>query len=440
LETLTIADLNRQVRELLRGVFPGPLWVVGEIADFDKSAGKASRFFKLVDKQEGSDQRRAEVCAVLFADTARVLQARLRQMDEPLTLRDGIEIRARVRVDLWPEGGQYRLVIEDIDPTFTLGKLALDRERILQQLRSKGLERRNLELLMPCPALRIGVLASPESDGWTDLLRHLQESAIGFQVTLVPIRVQGHALRPTLLAGLRWFAAHADDHDLVCIIRGGGSRTDLAWFDDLEVALAVARHPLKILVGIGHQRDRSVLDEIAHSEKTPTAVAAFLTAQVHLARSRLGGQLTRLRLCSLGVLADRQGQVQELAARLAAATHGRLRLERERLELKTGRLLRESRRLLRGERDNLRTRAAALQRSVRLGLERANSVLQGHADRLRLLDPRTVLARGFALVRGSNGRILPDVRSMIPGQELAIHLRDGIVHSRATFVEPHPEP
>ena len=90
-------------------------------------------------------------------------------------------------------------------------------------------------------------------------------------MTLFPVKVQGVELKPTLLTGLSWFAAREHEYDVLCIVRGGGSRSDLAWFDDRDVALAVARHPLKIVVGIGHQRDQSVLDAIAHSEKTPTA-------------------------------------------------------------------------------------------------------------------------------------------------------------------------
>jgi exodeoxyribonuclease VII large subunit len=275
-DAISVSTLNERVRGILRGGFEGSFWLVGEIVDLDKQGGRQHRFFSLVEKAPGEARPRARVEAALFEGTARTLLPRLAAGGTEFTLRDGIEIRALVHVDLYVPTGRFQVVVDDIDPTFTLGKLALSREAVLLELQKLQLAERNRSLPLPTPARRIGVLASPDSDGWNDFLRQLQESGIGFDLTLVPVRVQGAELRPSMLAALAWLAERAADFDAVCILRGGGSRTDLAGFDDRDVALAVARHPLKILIGIGHQRDLSVLDAIAHSEKTPTAVAAFL--------------------------------------------------------------------------------------------------------------------------------------------------------------------
>ncbi|MEO6595373.1 MAG: exodeoxyribonuclease VII large subunit, partial [Planctomycetota bacterium] len=255
---MSISSLNARVRDGLRQQFPDACWVVGEIVDFDKSAGRPHRFFQLVEKARGESRALAAVEVSLFGNTAERLLPRLASGDAPLTLRDGIEIRALVKLDLYVATGRFQIIIQDIDPSFTLGKLALTREQILRELLQKGLADRNRSLGFPVPALRIGVLASPDSDGWNDFLRHLEDSGVGFEVTLLPIKVQGAELKPSLLAGLAWFAQNAVDFDVLCIVRGGGSRTDLAWFDDRDVAFAVAKHPLKIVVGIGHQRDQSV--------------------------------------------------------------------------------------------------------------------------------------------------------------------------------------
>ena len=146
----------------------------------------------------------AAVDVALFERTAaRILPA---LEAKGLSLRDGIEILVEARVDLYPASGRFQLIIEDIRPEFTLGQLALSKEQILEELHRAGLHERNLALPMPPAPLRIGVLTSPDSDGWNDFLQELTASGIGFQVNLYPVKVQGSELRPTMLAGLKWFA------------------------------------------------------------------------------------------------------------------------------------------------------------------------------------------------------------------------------------------
>ena len=293
-DTVSIATLNERVQGALTQAFPDAVWVHGEILDYDKNKDRQHVFFTLAEKLEGADRIAAQASTVLFESTARFLRQKLENAPEPVTLRDGIEIRALVRVELYAQKGRYQLIIEDIDPSFTLGKLALTREQILQELRQKNLDQQNSGLPLPIPPLRIGVLTSPDSDGWIDFKKEIESSGIGFQVTCYAVKVQGPLLQASMLAGLRWFEQRHDQFDAVCILRGGGSRTDLAWFDNREVALAVATHPNKILCGIGHQRDQSVLDMITHSEKTPTAVAGFLVQQVLAAQEQLAALCTRL--------------------------------------------------------------------------------------------------------------------------------------------------
>jgi len=457
-ESLSISALNLRVRDALRGQFPQRFWVVGELVDYDKQQERQHKFFSLVEKAPGEARPRARVEAALFERTAQELQARLQGAAADLQLRDGIEIRALVRVDLYVQSGRFQVVIEDIDPSFTLGKLALTREQILRELRDRGLVDRNRSLPLPVPPLRIGVLASPESDGWNDFVRHLEESRIGFAVTLLPVKVQGRELRPGMLAGLAWFAAHADEFDVLCVLRGGGSRTDLAWFDDLELAVAVAQHPLKILVGIGHQRDQSVLDVIAQSEKTPTAVAERLVGCVVQARRDLARQAVRLQAGVGRALARANAQLGDAAAALRQTVAARLAHERLRLltasrdlDRGTARTLASARRdLTRAARDlrghallhcertrsTLRHTAERCSHGAQRALERAEARLEQQLARHRLLDPRAVLRRGFAIVRTADGRVLPEAARVVADQRLELQLRDGTVRARAESVHP----
>ena len=422
---LSISALNACVRDALRQTLPSAFWVVGEIVDFDKSAGRQHRFFQLVEKARNEPRPIAAVEVALFATTAERLLPALASGELPLVLRDGLEIRVLVKADLYPQSGRFQIVVQDIDPAFTLGKLALSRERILRELAQLGLLQRNRQLGFPVPALRIGVLTSPDADGWTDFVRHLQESQGGFDVTLFPVKVQGLDLKPTLLGGLQWFADHAEQFDLLCIVRGGGSRTDLAWFDDRDVAFAVAKHPLKVLVGIGHQRDQSVLDAIAHSEKTPTAVAELLVRGIESARADVGERAARVHACVSRRLAELGGDLRDRAHDVVAAARRAVTRARTMLSGQGRALLTAHRFRLQGEREVLMHSQQALQQQVARRCERAGAELERQAVRQRLLDPVRVLERGFALVRDAAGRVVPTVGRLTIGQPMTVQFRDG---------------
>ena len=435
---MSIGELNARVRDGLRQLFPDSLWVTGEIVDFDKSAGRQHRFFQLVEKSKHEPRPVAAVEVAMFATTAERLLPALAAGEPPLVLRDGLEIRALVKLDLYPQSGRFQVVVQDIDPSFTLGKLALSREQILRELAQLGLIERNRQRGFPVPALRIGVLTSPDADGWNDLLRHLQESGCGFEVTLYPIKVQGPELKPTLLAGLAWFAAAAERFDVLCIVRGGGSRTDLAWFDDRELALAVARHPLKIVVGIGHQRDQSVLDVITHSEKTPTAVAELLVRGVEAAREDVAERAQRLHDAAADRLAAHSRALARTTADLQRAVT--LRLVQARADLARG-----GHRLVAGSQLRLQRQASALQhgrqrllQGSERTLERTARILDQKAVRQRLLDPARVMARGFAVVRDAEGRVLPSADRLTAEQRVTLLFRDGRATSRIETVHRDP--
>jgi len=463
----TIGSLNRRVRDALRGAFVDSVWVVGEMVDFDKSAGRRHRHFTLVEKAAGEARPIAQVEAVLFADTLAELAHKLEAAQPPLLLRDGIEIRVRARVDLYPQSGRFQLVIEDIDPEHTLGKLALTREQILRELRASGLAGRNLARPMPRPALRVAVLASPSSDGWHDFLRQLQAARLSFELTLFPVRVQGVELRRTVLAGLAHFAARTHAHDVVCILRGGGARGDLSWFDDRALAHAVACHPLKILVGIGHERDQTVLDHIAESFKTPTALAAWLAAEAGRERACLDDLARRLLAASPEIVDARRQHLRRVGSALRTALAQRLVAQRHALALAAQRLRHaalvthatSAQKLLALAAQRLRhlghvrlerARTAVvrngrhLQDRVLLTFERSTSRLDAQELRCRLLDPRLVLRRGYAMVRRKDGgRVVTDAAALTAGSRFCVEFRDGRVEAEAeavTIRTPPPPP
>jgi exodeoxyribonuclease VII large subunit len=435
--SLTITQLNERVRAAVRSAFPDQVWVVGEILDYDKNKHRAHVFFTLAEKRDGQVQPTARVAAVMFESSARRIAARLQQADTRLSLQDGIEIRALVRVDLYPQSGQFQIVIEDIDPAFTLGHMARTREQILAELRAKGLDRRNASLPLPPLPLRVGVLTSPESDGWNDFLRELESSGIGFDITCYAIRVQGEAVRHTMLAGLQWFASRSAEFDVLCVLRGGGSRSDLSWFDDLQLAIAIARHPLKVLCGIGHLRDQSVLDLISHSEKTPTALGRCLVERAFDAQRRLDDAARGLDAAIRSRLDDERRRLVQIGQGLHRVVHGRLAGERTRIAQARGRLGRAAEVRAAAELERLARAARTLIAAPDRAMQRAAKDLELRATRIRLLDPCRVLQRGYAMVRNRSGRVLKSVAQIRPGMPLELILRDGTVRATAAETDEH---
>lgn len=435
---LSISQLNERVRDCLRDAFSDAFWITGEVVDFDKSAGREHRFFQLAEKAPRAQRPKAVVDVAMFGRTAQQLLPKLEQGEPPLTLRDGLEIRVLVRVDFYPASGRFQVIVVDIDPSFTLGKLALTKEQILRELMQLGLAEQNRIRALPIPALRIAVLTSPDADGWTDCRRHLEESRCGFDVTLFPIKVQGKDLKPTLLKGLSWFAERAERFDVLCILRGGGSRTDLAWFDDREIAIALAQHPLKALIGIGHQRDQSVLDAIAHSEKTPTAVAEFLVRGVESAREDVQERGVRLADAVADRLANEQRRLRELGRGITRSSDERLKDANRRLATAGRQLASHTALRFSHERGDLRRIVMRLTHASSRMCERKGTALKQAETRRRLLDPTRVLQRGFAIVRGEDGRIAPSVTRIAADQSLRVQLRDGQVDVQVRAIEQNP--
>lgn len=432
-DALSISDLNQKVKDAIVGAFPGTVWVVGELTDYDKNQDRQHVFFTLVEKR--GETIDAQVSVAMFDRTAKTLRTRLANQPEPMTLADGIEIRVLVRVDLYPRSGRYQLIVEDIDASFTLGKLALGREEILRELKETGLDQQNRVLPMPVPALRIGVLTSHGSDGWNDFLAEMRSSRVGFEITSYDVRVQGELLKPTMLQGLRYFEQRYEEFDVLCIVRGGGSRTDLAWFDQREVALAVARHPLKIVCGIGHQRDVSVLDLIAHSEKTPTAVADFLIEQVRSTREVLQDLSRCLVESTKRVLHAEERKLAGTAHDLRRHVQNQLVRERQALGHANHRLLRGSKGRIRTAYDVLVRRSEQVRSAVLRRFDAAAASLHTQEARHRLLDPVRVLKRGYTLVRNAKGSILKGVADLSAEQPVGIQFRDGRAGATIDHIE-----
>ena len=252
----SVSSLNERVQSLLEGAFPRPVWLVGEISGFNRSAHKRHVGFQL-DEKDAAGNTLSSIQTTLFERTRAEIESKLRAAGDPFRLEDELTVRLRVSVGLYVPWGAYRVVVEEIDLEYTLGEAARRREEILQTLAEEGLLGANAALPMPAVPLRVGLITSLNSDAYNDVVRTLEESAFAFKLTAHGARVQGPATVASTLNALERLAGEREPLDVVLICRGGGARTDLAWFDSEKLGRAVAAYPVPIVVGIGHVRPRS---------------------------------------------------------------------------------------------------------------------------------------------------------------------------------------
>ncbi len=454
----TVSRLNAEARAALAKAFPSPVWLVGEITGFSKSAHKPIVDFQLVDRDEGG-QVLAQVGAVLFQRERQAIEAKLSREGDPVRLEDEVAVRLQVQVELHSEWGTYRVVVQDLDVAYTLGEAARRREEILRTLTEEGLAERNRKLPFPSFPLRVGLITSEGSDAERDVLNTLQQSGYAFQVAVYGVRVQGRQTEPTVLAALEWFASRAQEFDVVLVCRGGGSRTDLGWFDSLALGRAVARFPLPVVIGIGHEKDRSVLDEVGWRANTPTAAAQLLqvrvketlerahrscaralelaAAQITTEEDRTVSQAQRL-VRAVSYAIDRSQRVlQEFRRRLVQSTTSVVRTERHELRTRADGLPRATGYLLGAERTRLQEARRRLRHASLHHVSREQERTQARTRRLDLVHPRRVLERGYALLRSGAGKVITEAGQAPPGDHLIAELRKGRLRLRSEG--PHAE-
>jgi exodeoxyribonuclease VII large subunit len=427
-QTLSVTELNTAIRDALREAIPENVWVRGEVQGLRESrAGHV--YFQLVEKDERRDRVQSALDVALFRSHLMTVHAALRKVPG-VELADDVEVRVKGHVDVYPPTGRLQLIMTGIDPVFTAGALAANRERVLRQLEAEGLLRANAAHELPEVPLRIGLVTSAESAAYHDFLEELDASGFAFRVGVCDVRVQGANASRRVLWGLRRLAVLAPAFDVIVVVRGGGSRADLAAFDSNDVARAIAAIPVPVLTGIGHEIDRTVADEVAHTaSKTPTACAQVLVERVmefvyrlddvsrgvvHHARSSCVLALRELRDCARRA---RREPPAALTRELAVVERHRGRAE----ELGT-RTVKQAIATLDGSERALASAGGRLARAEGRRLDASEA-------RLRALDPTRVLDRGYTITRDRDGRVVKRAAPLSTGDRLVTEFADGTAAS-----------
>lgn len=432
-----VSELNGFIRDVITAGFPQPVWVCGEIQGYNRQKDKNHVFFQLIEKDDGAGTTKATVDLVIWAGQKPQIRQILSRAENAFELKDDIEVKFLCSVDFYPPHGRIRLVVQSIDPVYTLGKLAQDKQRLIAKLRQEGVLEVNKTMGLSLVPLRLGLITSDQSAAYNDFVNELQSSGRGFQVFLRNALMQGKAAEADVAQAIRELngIAHLD---AIIITRGGGSATDLSCFDSEMIVRSVASSGYPVLSGIGHQIDLSITDLAAWQHfKTPTAVAQFLVSRVdefargldegwdrvgHLAREALVRENERLR---------RHAQVLQNATRTFFQSH------REELIRYVQVVKHQPRLILERQRQRLANAWQSLSRRPRQVLERNRVQLKGYAQLMEMASPRKVLKRGFSITRDGKGRLVKSADAVKSSTVLETELAQGVI--RSVVVDPRQD-
>ncbi len=276
MNSISLSELTDRIQETLKLNFDTPVWIRAEISELrDNQSGHC--YLELIEKEAETGFLLAKSKATIWSTTYRMLKPYF-ESSTGQSLRAGISVLVAVTVEFHGVYG-FSLNVRDIDPTFTIGEMAARRLKIIRQLEDDGIADMNKEIEFPKLPQRLAVISSATAAGYDDFCDQLKNDPahFAFYPKLFPAVMQGDQAESSIISALEKVYNHQEAFDVVVIIRGGGAITDLACFDSYELASNCAQFPLPVLAGIGHQRDVSILDMVAHtSVKTPTAAASFL--------------------------------------------------------------------------------------------------------------------------------------------------------------------
>lgn len=420
--TYSVGELAEAINSAIRRRFTDGVWVRGEIQGWSERGAHA--YFRLV---EDTDEGKAAINIQFFANA----RMRLRPMlsKHRLRLGDGLKVRIFGHLDYFAPSGQLGLKMSGLDPRFTLGEMALERDDVVRRLVANGLFDANRRTRLPAAPLRIGVVTSTASAAWGDFTHELDRSGLAFSLRVIDVRVQGELAVDMVSGALRTLSRH-DDLDVVVLIRGGGSKTDLATFDHESIATAIAHSPVPIFTGLGHEIDRSVADEVAHSSlKTPTACAAALVEHVYAFQALVEQAWSSVDRHATRALQHANTSLTTIAQGIRRATVSGVERSDDRLGHRRQRVGAAADRALERAQDRLLSAGSSLAR-VPVRLEPELRHIEAVAARVRLLDPVHTMARGWSITRAADGSIVRSADSLAAGATITTTFAKGSARSR----------
>ena len=405
-QALSLYELNGLVKRSIRSCLPDTYWVQAELSDV-RSNYSGHCYLEFIQKDASGNNLIAKARGTIWSNIYKMLKPYFEQ-ETGQAFTSGIKVLVQVSVEFHELYG-YSLTVLDIDPTYTVGDMERKRREILRQLEEEGVIDLNKELEMPMLPQRIAVISSATAAGYGDFCNQLVNNprGYGFRTELFPAIMQGERVEESILSALDAINNRLEEFDVVVIIRGGGATSDLSGFDTYLLAASCAQFPLPIITGIGHERDDTVIDKVAHTRvKTPTAAAEFLIAKMDKCADVLDEMSFRLMQGVRNRLLWEHRRIENLAQRIPSAVYKRI------TDAKYD--------LLSAQRD--------LQMASRQFLSAKKHRLDLLQQRLNDALPEKQLARGYSITL-KNGKAVKDASMLKEGEKLITMLHRGRIES-----------
>lgn len=434
---LSLFELNQLVRRSVRTCLPDEYWVQVELSDV-RANYSGHCYLECVQKDPKSNSLIAKARGIIWSNVFSQLKPYFEQ-ETGQAFVSGIKVLVKVTVDFHELYG-YSLTIVDIDPAYTLGDMARRRREILLRLQEEGVLSLNKELELPVLAQRIAVISSATAAGYGDFCNQLENNAFGFAFypRLFPAIMQGERVEASVIAALDRIYAESEKWDVVVIIRGGGATSDLSGFDTYDLAASCAQFPLPIITGIGHERDDTVIDLVAHTRvKTPTAAAEFLVNHLRQTAEQLENYAYYIRQEVPARLNREKERLERCITRIPARVQMRLQREdfrRERLAKRMemawqSRLAKEQYRLELSSRLSVALQARLLKEKHRLDLLEKS---------VEAASPDLLLKRGYSITL-KDGKAVTDASLLKPGDRVVTRVAKGQFSSEVQGTDMHAE-
>lgn len=447
---ISLSQLNRDIKAVLSDTFESGIWVVAEIAEL-KVNRNGHCYIELVEKDTVTDQILARARATIWAFNFRMIKPYFESATGQ-TFTAGLKVLVSVSVEFHEVYG-FSLNIKDLDPTYTLGDMAQKRQAVINQLKADGVFDMNKELELAFLPQNLAIISSPTAAGFEDFTNQLAHNSSGFAFSfkLFPATMQGDQAVESIILALEQVYADENKFDALIIIRGGGAQLDLHCFDNYDLAYHLAQFPIPILSGIGHEKDDSVVDMIAHTRlKTPTAVASFLIDRFSHAESLLLNlqdiftqQVSNMLSSQQNRLQHNANQLAPLVNRLLMQNQHQLQNQAHRLEKHTRTFVNRNRfkidsfkndldylsqRVVNRNKQKLKHIAGQLKMQLKSTVRQEQKKLELLERTNQLLDPKQVLKRGYSITF-CNGKLVKNASDIHKGDKLTTHLNNGKITS-----------
>lgn len=424
-EPLSLSEYTGRIADTLNGEPElQRQWVVAETSEANVRRGHC--YLDLIEKDPDTGLTRAKLQAVVWASTFGMIAAKFESVaGRPFGA--GIKVMLLLNAQFHPQYG-LKAIVSDINPEYTLGDMARLRQEIIARLTREGIIDANRELPVAAVPQRIAVVSAPNAAGYGDFVNQLHNNHhhLQYYTTLFPAIMQGERTVESVLGALDRIVDHCELFDCVVIIRGGGATSDLQSFENYDLAAAIAQFPLPVVVGIGHDRDQTVLDLVAHqSVKTPTAAAEWLLDHGTRALQQLDSLATAVAANAREILGHARQQLAYYNAMIPAAAQRVVENRKIRLASAAQSIPATLRFRMHNEQQRLARNAENLIITTSTALAREQTRLVNLADKVDLLSPENTLRRGYALVADADGHYVTDAGRLTGGQQLTLTLSKG---------------